>query len=115
MEISINGFRQTGSLRHYLFQTVAADRVRHDVVVDADLNLMRHHGISIQEMPLLCRKLIEAIEGVPPSRMIYSEQSMAGHARDRAAAQVALALRKRPRPKFVRRDAPQPLGAHRVI
>jgi len=62
LEFILTGFRQSLSVRHYLFQVIAADRTRRDVSVDADLDMMRRHGISIQEMPLLCRRLLEASE-----------------------------------------------------
>lgn len=97
MEFILTGFRQTLSIRHYLFQVIATDRTRHDVSVDADLDLMRRYGISIQEMPLLARRLLEAGEaGVTPADIvIFSEKDMVGHAKTRDEARSAQDLRRR--------------------
>jgi len=97
MEFILTGFRQTLSIRHYLFQVIATDRTRHDVSVDADLDLMRRYGISIQEMPLLARRLLEAgEEGVTPADVVvFSEQDMVGHAKTRNDARSAQELRRR--------------------
>jgi hypothetical protein len=59
MQFSLTGFSQTANVRHYTFQGVTADQTRQEVTVGVDLNLARQYGISLQELPLLCRRFLE--------------------------------------------------------
>ena len=59
MQFSLTGFSQTTNVRHYTFQGVTADQTRQEVTVGVDLNLARQYGISLQELPLLCRSFLE--------------------------------------------------------
>jgi hypothetical protein len=64
MQFSLTGFSQTGSFRLYTFQGVTSDRMHREVNVGVDLNLARQYAISLQELPLLCWKLLEGEPGV---------------------------------------------------
>ena len=59
MTITFTGFQQLQSMRHFAFDCVATDRSRTTVTVCADLALARKHHILMQELPLLCLRLLE--------------------------------------------------------
>jgi hypothetical protein len=113
LEFIMTGFKQSLNVRHYSFQIIAGDRTRRDVLVDADLDLMRRHGISIQEMPLLCKHLLETMEDTriaaaeakgesknlnaetAVERIEFTEQSMVVLAQVRATAKREQELRRK--------------------
>jgi hypothetical protein len=113
LEFIMTGFKQSLNVRHYSFQIVAGDRTRRDVLVDADLDMMRRHGISIQEMPLLCKHLLETMEDTriavaeakgesktlsaetAVERIEFTEQSMVLLAQVRATAKREQELRRK--------------------
>ena len=88
MEFSLTGFSQSANVRSYAFQGVTTDRMHREFTVGVDLNLARQYAISLQELPLLCRKLLE---GQPAGGEVYSltfsEQEMRGIAERCAEAQ----------------------------
>ena len=112
IEFILTGFKQSLNIRHYFFQVTALDRTKYEVSVDADLDLMRRYGISIQEMPLLCRRLLEGRPGTKPSELVvFSEQTMSAFAHDRTAERLAQELRrKRPIKPVVRRPGNSNFG-----
>ncbi|MDX2153716.1 MAG: hypothetical protein SFV54_23435 [Bryobacteraceae bacterium] len=58
MQFTLIGFQQANSVRRFAFESVAEDRSRHTVVVSADLAVARRYQIQIQDLPLLCRRLL---------------------------------------------------------
>jgi hypothetical protein len=97
MDFVFSGFRNSGSVREYTFEGIAEDRSRSRFIVDADLSLARRHGITLQELPLLCLHFLEGmavLDGTKPIR--FSEEAMIALATERAALARAAALRKRP-------------------
>jgi len=64
MQFLLTGFREDLGFRVFAFQGVAADNTRSAFWVRADIALIRRYGIRVQELPLLCRGLLEIrIEG----------------------------------------------------
>ena len=53
------GFDHSATHRQFRFESIGADRCRTPVVVIADLLLARQYHILPQNLPLLCRKLLE--------------------------------------------------------
>ncbi len=97
MEFVFTGFHHRGNVREYSFEGVAEDRTRTAYQVDADLSLARRYGITLQELPLLCRRLLEAADdGARVPIITFTEQDMRTLATDRKAVAVAAALKKRP-------------------
>ena len=97
MQFVLAGFRQSDRTRRYYFDAVDKDWKRTRVTVSADLDLVRKHGISIQELPLLCCGLLEGHPNV--AALDFSEAEMAVCADKRAAARAAKdnrPARKRP-------------------
>jgi hypothetical protein len=58
------------------------------VTVSADLNLIRKYRIPLQELPLLCRRLLEGHQGI--EMIAFAEPDMVRYVSERAAAQTAL-------------------------
>ena len=86
MQFSLTGFSQTTNVRRYTFQGVTAD-TRQEVTVGVDLNLARQYGISLQELPLLCRRFLEEQSSAGKiDSLTFSELEMLGVASRRVEA-----------------------------
>ena len=97
-EFHITGFTQAAGVRTYTFEgRSAAERVSYTVQVD--LALIPAYGIRIQELPLLCRELLEQrTEPADILALVFTEQQMRGYAQKLAAARDAAASRKKSPP-----------------
>lgn len=98
----LKGFRQVVDFRDFTFERVEADRTRSLFTVRADLALARRHQIPLQELPLLCRAVLDGLQaGVAAGMVLFTEVDMrkysAGVA-ERAAAAKARKPARRPRP-----------------
>jgi hypothetical protein len=97
MQFMLTGFTQDMAFRVFAFERMGSDRVRTKIVVRADLALIRRYGIQMQELPLLCRNLLERNEnGTETHTLTFSENDMCLHAKDRATAKEAAASRRKP-------------------
>jgi hypothetical protein len=77
MEFVFSGFNQQNTIRKYSFQRVASDRSRTWFTVTADLALLKKYSIAVQELPLLCRRLLEAQSEDEQARAFtFTEQDM---------------------------------------
>lgn len=99
MQFILTGFTQDTGFRVFAFESTAGDHTRTEYTVRADLALTRRYGIPIQELPLLCRGLLERRgEGEQPCAMTFTEDEMRLHADTCAEARrAALLKRKAPR------------------
>ena len=80
LQFLLTGFTQTAGIRIYAFQGRDA-ALRNDYTVEVDLALIPGYGIRIQELPLLCRELLQ--QGVQPDEtkaLVFTEQRMRSHA-----------------------------------
>ena len=59
MQFIFTGFTQDMGFRVFAFEGVGPDRIRTNHTVRADLALLLRYGIRMQELPLLCRRLLE--------------------------------------------------------
>ena len=111
MPFTLLGFSQRDNVRHFCFEHTAADRSRTEYTVDADLVALRTYGISMQELPLMCRRLLEALpDGDRTHELTLTEQDMRLHA-DAAKAVLAQAAQRRKAPFNGRRPGqPSPFG-----
>jgi hypothetical protein len=88
MQFSLTGFSQSANVRLYAFQGVTNEGMHREFTVGVDLNLARRYAISLQELPLMCRKLLEGQPAVGEvESLTFSEQEMLGIAERRAEAQ----------------------------
>ena len=80
LQFFLTGFSQTAGIRIYAFQG-RLEAHRSDYTVEVDLALIPGYGIRIQELPLLCRELLQ--QGVQPDEakaFVFTEQRMRSHA-----------------------------------
>lgn len=104
MQFILTGFIPDTGFRVFSFQGIGADRTRTDFTVRTDLSLIRKYGIRVQELPLLCRGLLERRDEAEQERILtFTEDEMRMHATSRAAdqdaAQKRKSMRKPPRPQ----------------
>lgn len=77
-------FQQRENIRHFRFKGTSEDKQRLEFIVGVDLALTRTYGIAAQELPLLCRRLLEEKPVLEQSRRsMFSEARMADYARRR--------------------------------
>jgi hypothetical protein len=105
VEFVLTGFSQENNIRRYTFQALpagnhrpAAGTLKKEWTVSADLSLMRKHRIPLQELPLLCKRLVEAqSEQAKEDTLMFTERDMLGYASNRTAAELAAEVKKRAR------------------
>lgn len=96
MRYILTGFTHEMGSRVFAFQGIDDDRLRTEYRVKADLTASRQMGITIQELPLLCRGVLERRdETAGQSTFIYTEAEMRCRALARAA-ELASSRRGRP-------------------
>jgi hypothetical protein len=95
MQYMLTGFTHHLRCRVFAFEGVGADRVRTDYSVSADLSLIRKYGIRMQELPLLCRGILDKLDGSDMQRAFTYTESDMGLRATSCAAQVA-AQKKKP-------------------
>ena len=87
MEYVLNSFHHESNIRKFVFDGIDADYKRTPFTVCVDLGLIRKYEISLQELPLLCRHLLEGQAAEAQIRVLtFTEADMQGHADRRAAA-----------------------------
>ncbi len=99
MQFIITGFKQDREFRVFAFEGIAPSRAREEFTVRADLALSRRYGIRQQELPLMCRAVLEGREdGDPENAMTFGEEAMRLHAANCIAAR-ALAVQRKKTPR----------------
>lgn len=95
MHFILIGFSQDTGFRVFAFEGIAEDRTRTGFTVRTDLALIRRYGIRVQELPLLCRGLLERREDSWQERTLtFTEEEMRLHANTCAEKQNAAEKRK---------------------
>ena len=98
MQFMITGFRDSDGIRIFRFEGVAPDRTRTSWTVSIDLALSRRYGIQLQELPLLCRGVLDrSNESLETPHTTYSEADMNQHKEFAATRLKAIKSRKPPR------------------
>jgi hypothetical protein len=93
----LRGFSQTRGIRIYTFEG-SGDGRRVDYTVEVDLALIPRYGIRIQDLPLLCRELLQQRVGPDEiSSVTFTEQDMRSLAERRATEREEAEHRKRNR------------------
>jgi len=101
MEYQFAGFTHSGECREFVFNGVDEGHHKTPFKVIADLGLSRKYNIAVQELPLLCRRLLERMPaGCGSQTLTFSEADMKLLVGLRVAAQKQN-IHKRPprRPK----------------
>ena len=89
---SFIGFRESESVRWYEFGIVEKKDGGHWVSVEVNLKLALKHHIPLQELPLLCRRLLEGQAVIGSAA--YAEAEMLQYVADRETAAEARALKR---------------------
>ncbi|HLH40193.1 MAG TPA: hypothetical protein VKX39_13675 [Bryobacteraceae bacterium] len=93
----LSGFSHDLGFRIFEFDCLENGKVRTRHTVRADLMLVRKHGIHVQELPLLCRKVLDDCQEWDRSgSMTLSEAEMMACA-EREAARSRSSKRRPPR------------------
>ena len=109
MEFSMTGFSEDHGVRRYTFKVAIANRTSQEFTVETDVALLRKYGIALQELPLLCRRLLEKIAVSEEGHVLtFSEELMREHAAN-CAAVLRAAQEKR---KSHRRPISSRVGQH---
>ena len=95
MQFILTGFSQEPGARVFAFEGVLEDRSRATFTVRADLALALKHGIPLQDLPLLCRGVLEKqYEGRPERSFAFTEEDMRFFREALAARTAAAKVRK---------------------
>jgi hypothetical protein len=109
MQFILKGFIPETGFRVFTFEGIADDRTRTEFKVRTDLSLIRRYGIRVQDLPLLCRGLLER-HGESERTLTFTEKEMSTHAAnsraDREAAERRKSRHAPPSPREWGRPAP---------
>lgn len=94
MVFALTSFTDESSIRRFAFELAGSGPPRTTVVVVADMALVRKYEIPLQELPLLCVRLLESWTADADSTAVFSEKEMIEYANRRKEAKD-LAERKR--------------------
>ncbi|HYK59284.1 MAG TPA: hypothetical protein VEV85_07620 [Bryobacteraceae bacterium] len=94
MVFALMGTTTEGGLRRFTFELAGSGPPRTTVVVVADMALVRKYEIPLQELPLLCLRLLESRTADAEGPAVFPEQEMIEYA-DRRRASKELAEQKR--------------------
>lgn len=76
MSFTLAGFDECEGLRRFSFERIAGN-MKTTVVVRADLSLTRKHDIRLQELPLICARLLQGLgTDTPPGPITLTEEHM---------------------------------------
>jgi hypothetical protein len=86
----LTGFTQESEVRVFAFEKIAEDQTRTKYSVRANLALSRKYDIRMQELPLLCRALLER-RGTEDGThaFTFTEQEMSLRSKESAAIPAA--------------------------
>ena len=101
MKLAYMGFRhETTGVRLYSFEGVVSQGIRKGFLVTADIALLTKHRVRIQEVPMMCLRLLESSAEAEPQLefLVLTEADMIAHVRAKAAEaeKAASARKKRP-------------------
>lgn len=86
MHYKLMGFRQDGAIRRFCFSRVEIGVPPISINVLADTSLARTFKLSLQELPSLCSRLLNASDQSATGTLILSETDMSVYAAENAVA-----------------------------
>lgn len=93
----LKGFSQVMEFRVFEFEAVAVGSARVLFTVRIDLALARKYGIRLQELPLLCRGILDQCSDNDEQRdFTYTEQLMSSHADQKRGQPASERYKKSP-------------------
>lgn len=98
MDYILTGFITESGYRVFAFECMSKERVRTHYRVRVDIALIRKYGIHVQDLPLLCRGLLDRrLEDEEPRALTYTESDMRIHADVLALRHAEAQKKKTPR------------------
>jgi hypothetical protein len=95
-QFTLTGFTQHGEFRVFTFARAEAKNIRVEYSVKADITLIRKYVIQLQELPLLCRSLLERPEDMAEAHSFtFTEEDMKCHAANAATVRREAAQRRK--------------------
>jgi hypothetical protein len=101
MVFALTGFTNELSLRRFTFELAGSGPPRTTMFVVADMTLVRKYEIPLQELPLLCLRLLESRTADTNGTVVFSEEEMIEYANRREEAKN-LAEQKRRQHRFAK-------------
>ena len=96
MQYVLTGFKQDLGFRVFGFEKIGQHFERTAYTVRADLALTRKYAIRMQELPLLCRLLLERCDQSDGNRSFtLTEEEMSIHAKSSVVARPAHPFRRK--------------------
>jgi hypothetical protein len=86
MVFALTGFTNEHSLRRFTFELAGSGPPRTTLVVEADMALVRKYDIPLQELPLLCLRLLESLTAAANGTVVFPEKEMIEYANRRREA-----------------------------
>ena len=80
MDFALTGFSSETTSRVFAFDGIVGGVRQPGFTVRTDLALARKHGISLQDLPVLCRGLLERM-GEQDRALTFTEDQMSAHAK----------------------------------
>ena len=84
MEFALTGFAPDAVFRVFQFDGIKGNVRQSGFSVRTDLSLVRKYSIALQDLPVLCRKLLEDL-GEGNHSLTFTEDQMRTHAQFREA------------------------------
>lgn len=102
LDFILLGFSQLNNTRRFTFERTGAGVARETFTVDADTVIARRYKIATQDLPLLCRRLLDGADATVSRTLVFSEAQMCSHAAALASEHEQRELRR----KAFRRHTP---------
>ena len=99
MVFKLMGFTNELSLRRFTFELVGSGPPRTTMFVVADMALVRKHKIPLQELPLLCLRLLESLTEAANGTVVFPEKEMIEYANRREEAKTLAEQKRRQFPR----------------
>ena len=81
MDFALTGFAPDMGFRVFAFDGIVGGVRQTGFTVRTDLSLARKHGISLQDLPLLCRGLLENMGRQDRVALTFTDDQMFAHAK----------------------------------
>jgi len=101
MKLVYMGFsHETTGVRLYRFEGVVSQEIRKGFLVTADIALLTKHHVRIQEVPMICLRLLESSAEAEPQLevLVLTEADMLNHVQAQAAEKEKAAAKRTKRP-----------------
>ncbi len=111
MKLLYMGFaHKTTGTRQYIFQGLIPDGTRKGFFVTTDVALLTKHHIQIQEVPMMCLRLLESAAEAQPQLELFilTEADMLAHVSAKAAIKEQATSKRMKR--SLDRESPEDLG-----